>query len=88
MGLGRQLRVAGSAPVADHAPDDQGLDQEEDRRRDHEDDRVEIVDLAALGRDRFRREEAPDDLGSVADQQEDEPDEGENGDESGKDGSE
>ena len=50
VGLRRQLVVARPAPVADHRPDDQPLDEEEDRRRDQEDDRVEVVDLAAPGR--------------------------------------
>ena len=67
VGLGRQLIVAGLAPVADDAPDDEPFDEEEDDGSDREDDVVEIVDRVALDRLRLRREEALQDMRSVQD---------------------
>ena len=60
--LGRQGVVAGLAPVADDRPDDQRLDDQEDRHRDEEDDGVQVADLRALGRHRDRRVESGEEL--------------------------
>jgi hypothetical protein len=71
VGLGRQLVVARLPPVADHRPDDQPLDDDEDHDGEAEDDVVEVPDLLALDRLRLGREEAVPDRGAVQDDEAD-----------------
>src|SRR3990170_4524409 len=51
VGLRRQLGVRGPTPVADDAPHDQRLDDDEDPDRKGEHDVVQPADLMRLGRD-------------------------------------
>jgi len=83
--LGRQLVIAGLPPVADHRPDDQPFDEEEDDRRDREHDRVERVDRTSLTGNGRRRKEAPDELLPVQDDEADEHDEDSDSEDSGDD---
>ena len=55
---GGSVVVARLAPIADDRPHDQPFDDEEDRGRDDEDDRVQLADLGALLGHRDRRVEA------------------------------